>query len=223
MDFGAHDSIFSYLKQHISYFNCDKDDGHGEDHLFRVYKNALYIQQFEGGNKDVIAVSAILHDIHRWIKNDQGKYITPEESVIYAQDIIAPLSLGADEKKQICDAIRYHEYRSYENTDNNFSIETKIIQDADNLDAIGAIGIVRTFKYGFAHNIPEFVNAIPLTQQADYCDGADPSTLHHMYNKLLRIDKNLHTVTAKKLARSRLKFMTRFFDEFIKDWGTYDE
>ena len=223
MNFGENNDLYEFIKSRLMFLGINSDDGHAEDHIYRVFKNAMYIQQFEGGNKDVLAVSSILHDLHRWVRNKANEFISPKESVSYVKKIISPLKLGFQEEFLICEAVENHEYRVYESIKNEFSIETRILQDADNLDAIGSIGIIRTFKYGFVHGVPDYISNIPLTQNAIYYDNIDPSTIHHIYNKLMRIDKNLNTITAKKLSIDRMKIVSLFFDEFIREWNFYEE
>ena len=123
---------------------------------------------------------------------------------------------------KICYCIEYHEEYNW-NGNNVDDLNTLILQDADNLDAIGAIGIIRNFKYGIAHNIIDFDPNIPLYQNEYNESKEDASTIHHMNNKLLRLGKYMNTKTAKKLAKSKTKLMQDFMHIFIQEFtGKYE-
>lgn len=96
-----------------------------------------------------------------------------------------------------------------------------ILQDADNLDAIGAIGIGRTFSYGGAHNVAMYDDKTPLNEENNFSEanGNDPSTIHHFYHKLFKLKNNMNTVTARELADGRTNFMKIFVEEFIDEWN----
>lgn len=100
-------------------------------------------------------------------------------------------------------------------------INTLILQDADNLDAIGAIGIGRTFSYGGSHNIIMYSEKAPLNENNDYSEfnGDDESTIHHFYHKLFKLGDNMNTQTAKELAKKRIEFMKLFVKEFLNEWN----
>ena len=98
-------------------------------------------------------------------------------------------------------------------------IETLILQDADNLDAIGAIGIGRTFAYAGAYGSPMYVPDIPLGRESyDESDLSDPSAIHHFYSKLLKLKDNMHTKTAREIAAGRHRFMEQFVELFLAEW-----
>ena len=78
MNFGEYNDLYEFIKSRLMFLGINSDDGHAEDHIYRVFKNAMYIQQFEGGNKDVLAVSSILHDLHRWVRNKANEFISPK-------------------------------------------------------------------------------------------------------------------------------------------------
>ena len=89
--------------------------------------------------------------------------------------------------------------------------------DADNLDAIGAVGLVRTYQYGFAHNVKGYDPSVPLYHNK-YEEGmVDASTIHHIHNKLLRLGEYMNTKTAKKLAKKKIKLMKNFIDMYISE------
>ena len=99
-------------------------------------------------------------------------------------------------------------------------INTLILQDADNLDAIGAIGIGRTFAYGGSHNVVMYDENVELNENNDYSESndKDASTIHHFYHKLFKLKENMNTYTAKEIAKERTEFMKIFVEEFLKEW-----
>lgn len=193
-------------------------DGHAQDHISRVLNYALRIQSKEGGDIAVIAVSAYLHDIHRWISQDQ-QYISPDKCLDYVKNIIERIPVSQEQKKKILFAIENHDKYNFDTSKtNHICLEADIIQDADNLDAIGAIGIGRAFTYGAIHKIPNYVPTVEFYRNEYTEEINDVSTIHHIYNKLLRIEQTLNTETAKTMARKRTQFMSLFFEQFLAEW-----
>jgi uncharacterized protein len=124
------------------------DSSHDFYHMKRTYALALNIQQKEGGDKIVIGVAALLHDIHRIIGRKSGKYCSPKDSLKEVNKILNKLNLKEDQKKRILHCIEFHEeYDFSKNGKTVNDLETLILQDADNLDAIGAIGIIRNAMF----------------------------------------------------------------------------
>lgn len=194
----------------IELFKKDSS-GHDISHLERVMKLALHIQETEGGDRLIIGISAFLHDIHRIMQNETGKFVSPKDSII---------DLTEEQVNRICYCIEYHEEYNW-NGCNIEDLNTLILQDADNLDAIGAIGIGRTFSYMAVHNMPMYNEEIPLNNTEDYVENkvvVDPSTIHHFYHKLFKISNNMNTVTGKRIAQERTDFMKSFVGEFLDEW-----
>lgn len=199
----------------------EKDfSGHDITHLERVMKTALYLQEKEGGDRIIIGISAFLHDIHRIMQNKTCKFVSPKDSISTIKEILSHIDLTENQVDKICYCIEYHEEYNW-NGNNVEDINTLILQDADNLDAIGAIGIGRTFAYSSTHNIPMYNSDIPLDNSNDYSEDSkvDPSTIHHCYHKLLKLGDNMNTKTAKSLAEKRVKFMKDFIEEFLNEWN----
>ena len=135
--------------------------GHDISHLERVMKLALHIQEIEGGDRTIIGISAFLHDIHRMMQNEIGKIVLPKDSLKNIRNILSNIDLTDEQVNKICYCIEYHEVYNW-NGNNVEDINTLILQDADNLDAIGAIGVGRTFSYMAVHNMPMYDDSIPL-------------------------------------------------------------
>ena len=141
-------------------------------------------------------------------------------SSFFFKTILSNVDLTEEQINKICFAIEFHEEYNW-NGKNVDDINTLILQDADNLDAIGAIGIGRTFSYGGAHNVVMYNENEPLNENNDYSEsnGDDKSTIHHFYHKLFKIGKNMNTNTAKELASRRIEFMKTFVKEFLEEWN----
>lgn len=198
---------------------CKESSGHDISHLERVMKIALHLQEKEGGDRLIIGISAFLHDIHRIMQNEgDGEFVFPKESLPTVRKILADTDLSEEQIEKICFCIEYHEEYNW-NNHNVTDINTLILQDADNLDAIGALGIGRCFAFCGAHNIPMYVPDVPLEKDGAYEEKEnDVSGIHHFYHKLLRLGDYMNTNTAKAMAKVRTDFMKDFTEEFLKEW-----
>lgn len=195
--------------------------GHDIQHLERVYNLALHLQEKEGGDRLVIGVAALLHDIHRLMKRPDGKLTMPVESLPQIESILLGIDFPKDLLPKVLRAIELHEDYSFGVQNQSAQdIETKILQDADRLEAIGAIGVARCFAFGGAHGKPIFDPSFPLTgSQYDSSEAKDPSQIHHFYSKLLKLGSDMHTKTGKAIAKKRHAFMKTFVDQFLDEWS----
>lgn len=214
------EKILQQLEQEVKNVFHAKESAHDIYHLQRVLNLALTLQKKEGGDRLVIAVVAFLHDLHRVIQKETGKFCSPKDSLPRTKDILDKVQLTAEQKAKILHCIEYHEeYNFSKNGKTANDLETLIVQDADNLDAIGAVGIGRTFAYSGAYNIPMWNPKKPFDREFYDEDEHDPSTLHHFYSKLLKLKDNMNTATAKRMASKRHKFMELFLKEFFNEWA----
>ncbi|KWW22361.1 MULTISPECIES: HD domain-containing protein [Peribacillus] len=188
--------------------------GHDWFHIDRVRKLALHIAKEEKrGNAFIIEMAALLHDIPDDKLNDDvdaawGKL----------DDWLQELKLDEDRVKAIQEIIRTISYSSGQLK--LPSIEAEIVQDADRLDAIGAIGIARTFAFGGKKGQPMYDPELPVREnmsKMEYRKGKS-SSVHHFYEKLLRLQDKLNTSTAKKIASERHEYMVGYLKEFYKEW-----
>ncbi len=207
------------LRPYVLEMFCKETSGHDISHLERTMKLALYLQEKEGGDRIVIGIAAFLHDIHRIMQNEgDGEFVFPKESIPKVKEILTKIDLNNEQVERICSAIEYHEEYNW-NYNNVTDINTLILQDADNLDAIGALGIARCFMFAGAHNIPMYEESISLIGEGNYTETAnDISAIHHFYHKLLRLGDYMNTETAKKIAKERSDFMKEFTNKFLKEW-----
>ncbi len=207
------------LRPIISELFSKESSGHDIGHLERTMKLALYLQEKEGGDRIIIGISAFLHDIHRIMQKERGVFVAPKDSLDTVKKILSNIELTQEQIDKICYAIEFHENYNW-NGENVNDINTLILQDADNLDAIGAIGIGRAFAYGGAHNMKMYDNKIPLNEESDYIEGKnDASAIHHFYHKLFKLADNMNTKTAKEIGKQRTEFMRNFVQEFLDEWN----
>ncbi len=216
------EQIIPILKERISDMFIKDSTGHDIYHLERTMKVALDIQAIEGGDHLIIGIAAYLHDIHRILSTVMGTYCYPKDSLLTVRKLLDGLNLSDEQINKICHCIEYHEEYNFNKNNNQVSdIETLILQDADNLDAIGAIGIARTFTFGGAHNRPIYDPNTPLPINEEYHeeDAIEASSIHHFYNKLFKIKDNMNTKTGYELACEREKFVKTYTDNFLSEWN----
>lgn len=192
--------------------------GHDWFHVERVYKMACYIQEREGGDRELIELAALLHDISDHKLN--GGKLNAGGAVAFQMLV----ELGLDEVqalkvKEIVDGVSY---KGAHVPDAMRSIEGKIVQDADRLDAIGAIGIARAFAYGGSQDRPLYIpDHKPVMHNTfESYVSSKSHTVNHFYEKLLLLKDRLHTETAKKIGLQRHKIMEEFLHEFYNEWNT---
>lgn len=197
----------------------DEASGHDIYHLFRVDLLARRIQAAEGGNNLVICVAALVHDLHRILGTGNKTYCSPKNSLPEVEKLIEPLGLDQEIITKVLHCVEYHEeYNFSEDGKHAIDLETLILQDADNLDAMGAIGIGRSFAFMGAHGKPLWLPDVPVDRPFYDESEMDISTIHHFYHKLLKLKDNMNTATGKQLAIERNAYMERFLEEFLAEW-----
>lgn len=208
------------IKPYVIELFKNDSSGHDISHLIRTMNIAKKLCEKENGDRLIVGLSAFMHDIHRIMQNENGKFVSPKDSIPIVRDILDKTDLNNDIKNKICYCIEYHEQYNW-NGNNVSDLNTLILQDADNLDAVGAIGIGRTFSYGGAHNVIMYDENSPLNEDNDFSEsnGNDPSTIHHFYHKLFKLADNMNTETAKTMAIERTDFMKTFVFEFLEEWN----
>ncbi len=207
------------LEQRLKDMFANESSGHDPNHLKRVYNLATRIQDQEGGDRLVIGAAAFLHDLHRLMGKDRGKYCDPKESLPLVEKLLKEVEFPATKIPPVLHCVEFHEEYAFSDQGKTVTdLETLIIQDADNLDAIGAIGIGRTFTFGGAHGVPMWVPERPFDRDTYDEAVGDPSTIHHFYSKLLKLKDNMNTETGKRMAEARHEFMELFLDHFFKEW-----
>jgi uncharacterized protein len=188
------------------------DSAHDFSHITRVYKNAQEIAKHEKVNIKLVLAAVLLHDVVQFPKSDKRSKTASVKSALLAEKLLSKYSFTKKEIKIISDAIRDH---SYSRNKVPKTLEGKILQDADRLDALGAMGIARTFSVGGSEKRKLYNELDPFCQKRKPDDKS--WTVDHFYRKLLLLEKNMHTAYARKEARRRTKFMRRFIAELKKE------
>ncbi len=194
----------------------DAEGGHDWWHIYRVWKSAKQIAQQENVDLFIVELGALLHDIADSKFHDGDETVGPriareflqslnvnKETITHVENIILNISFKGGNQEQ--------EFRSD---------ELDVIQDADRLDALGAIGIARTFNYGGHKNReiynPEIKPNLNMTKE-EYKNSEAP-TLNHFYEKLLLLKERMNTESGKKMAEQRHDFMRTYLDQFYMEW-----
>lgn len=187
--------------------------GHDWWHINRVRNVALKIAEKEGGNRYIIEMSALLHDVDDWKINSEGN---SSKTSTWLKNI----KIDDSEAKIILEVIEQVSFKGAGVLNDAVSLEAKIVQDADRLDAIGAIGIARTFAYGGNKGRPIFLPEIKpeLHDNFESYKKTTAPTINHFYEKLLLLKNRLNTKTAIEIAKNRHTFMEAFLEQFFKEW-----
>jgi len=205
-------NTIAFVKEQLK----DAEGGHDWFHIERVYKNALSIAQDETCDLLVVQLGALLHDIADSKFHGGDETVGPELAKAFLKE------------QQVDNSTVEHVIKIIENISfkgGNFeqefnSKELQIVQDADRLDAMGAIGIARTFNYGGFKNRPLYNPDIqPMVNMSkETYKNSDSPTLNHFYEKLLLLKDRMNTETAKQLAQQRHRFMENFLSQFYAEW-----
>jgi uncharacterized protein len=193
----------------------NQSPAHDFQHILRVYKNAEMISKQEKSvDLDVVLAAALLHDLVVYPKASTKTINSPDYSAEIAKKILLEYKNYPREKiEKVADAIRTH---SYSKKLAPSTLEGKILQDADRLDAIGAIGIARTFSVGGSENRSLYNPTDAFCESERQLDDTQ-WTLDHIKKKLMILKNSMHTKTAKKIAEERTEFMELFLNQLRKE------
>ena len=206
------ESTIAFVKQQLK----DAEGGHDWFHIERVYKNALLIAKDETCEITIVQLGALLHDIADSKFHDGDETVGPNvarkflESEMVSEEIIL----------HVIAIIENISFKGGKVIANFQSKELDIVQDADRLDAIGAIGIARTFNYGGFKNRAIYNPDIPpnLNMSKEEYKKSEAPTLNHFYEKLLLLAAKMNTETGKKIAQERHRFMESYLAQFYAEW-----
>lgn len=189
--------------------------GHDFHHIERVRRNAMAIHKEEkSGDPFVIEMAALLHDIPDE-KLNESEEAGKNKLFLFLQS----LNINEQDMMHIIEVIDSVSFKGGREIDLK-SVEAKIVQDADRLDAIGAIGIARTFAYGGKKGQPMYDPEISVREKMsleEYRSGKS-SSIHHFYEKLLKLRNLMNTKAAKRMANQRHQFMEQFLEQFYREW-----
>jgi len=198
---------------------ADVEPGHDFGHIQRVEGNAVRIYQQEGGNLEVIRIAALLHDLVDY------KLFDKQQSLAIINQWFDELSVAESVARHVFDIIQNLSFSAELDGATPTSLEFAIVQDADRLEALGAIGIARTFSYGGSRQRPFFIEeAFPIMpgSTSDYQAAVSP-TINHFFEKLLTLHLRMKTTTGRQLALERHRFLIVFLNQFIDEWTFVDD
>tara|TARA_R100001377_G_C3182757_1_gene107312 strand:- start:50 stop:706 length:657 start_codon:yes stop_codon:yes gene_type:complete len=193
------------------------EGGHDWFHIERVYKNALLISESESVDNLVVALGALLHDIADSKFHNGDETIGPK----IAREFLFKENVDSKTIEHVVNIIKHISYSSGLDSNKSFtSPELNVVQDADRLDALGAIGIARTFNYGGFKNRALYNPDIKPDLNMDKATykKSDAPTINHFYEKLLLLKDSMNTKTGKKIAEKRHQFMVEFLAHFYAEW-----
>ncbi|HEY8473264.1 MAG TPA: HD domain-containing protein [Natronosporangium sp.] len=193
---------------------------HDHSHLARVAALAATLCRAEGGNEVIVHCAAWLHDLHREARPAGREFfVSPEAMDGRAIHYLEVAGIPGHLHAAVLEAIHYTDRYSFsDRPPHAASLEARCVRDADNLDAIGAIGVARTFAFGGSHDIPLFVDEAELRARLFEHDEKPASTIHHFYDKLLRLPGELETPTARRLGERRGQYLKDFVRQFMWEW-----
>ncbi|MER3319334.1 MAG: HD domain-containing protein [Allomuricauda sp.] len=209
-------NTIDFVKQELQ----NAEGGHDWFHIERVFNTSKLILNHEDGDSLIVQLAALLHDIADPKFHDGDENIGPETAKTFLE------SQFVDEKtiSHVADIIKHMSFKNSLDKNNRKAFTSKelhIVQDADRLDAIGAIGIARAFNYGGFKNRELYNPDVPpnlnLTKK-EYKNSKAP-TINHFYEKLLLLKDKMNTKTGKKLAEERHLFMLEYLNQFYKEWN----
>lgn len=180
--------------------------GHDMHHVWRVFRLG---QRFAGrldADRTVVGCAALTHDLHRTLGDGTG--CDPEETLSEVERILADAGVAGERIEAVRHCVAVHDDLAFRGEDPRpRSLEAEILRDADNLDAMGAVGVARTFAFGGVHGTPLWDP-----------DGEVYSQLYHFEDKLCRLRDELHTEPARELAEDRHEFLETFVERFRAEW-----
>jgi uncharacterized protein len=206
----------SVIKQAIEYvkdvFECEYS-GHDYFHAHRVFKMATRIAEHEGANVEIVQLAALLHDV-------DDRKLSPDtyEGQIKVRRFLTEHNVAASTIETICQIIREVSFGA--NTAAPTTLEGKCVQDADRLDAIGALGIAHAFAYGGHHNRPMHHPGVApkLNMTKEEYQKSESTSINHFYEKLFSLKDCMNTAAAAEIARERDAYMHAFVVEFLREW-----
>lgn len=208
-------STVAFVKEELK----NAEGGHDWFHIERVFRNALLIAKEEKVDVLVVSLAALLHDIADPKFHDGDETIGPKKATNFLIAQKVPKEIG----QHVVKIIKYVSFKnSLSNKKRKFnSKELEVVQDADRLDAIGAIGIARCFNYGGFKNRelynPEILPNLTMSKE-EYKNSNAP-TINHFYEKLLLLKDKMNTSTGKQIALKRHQFMEEYLHQFYGEWN----
>jgi len=212
-----YDQLIAETVKFVKHTLADAESGHDWWHIQRVWNNSLQIMKTESADQLIVELAALLHDIADSKFHDGDEEIGPQKAGCFLRS----QKLNEDLILHIQQIIRNMSFKASLGKVEFQSKELDIVQDADRLDAIGAIGIARVFTYGGFKNRelynPEILPVLNMSKE-EYKNSTAP-TINHFYEKLLLLKDKMNTESGKKIAKERHSFMELYLEQFYKEWN----
>lgn len=214
----AHESrLVARVAEHIKAKFLAESSGHDWHHIKRVWRLARQIAEKEDANQEVAELGALVHDIADWKFHGGDDSVGPRE----AERLLKEEGASPDVIEQVVDIVATISFKGAGVRTAMRTLEGKCVQDADRLDAIGAIGIARCFAYGghagrliYDPDVPPVMHAT-----AEEYKASKGHSLNHFYEKLFLLKDRMNTATGRELAEERHQFMEVFVRRFLEEWG----
>lgn len=203
------------IKKYAEKILQDDQTGHDMDHIHRVLNNAKKIQNIEGGDLFIVLAGAYLHDVM-----DDKLINDPKKARDELGHFLSDIELNEEKEHlfEVIDNVSFsHQLEEKKQLD--LSVEAKIVQDADRLDAIGAIGIGRTFYYGGKKGHKMYDKSVlPRNKMSKEDYRINQTVINHFYEKLFKLKDLMQTETGKQMAEKKTEFMKEFVDNFLEEY-----
>jgi uncharacterized protein len=198
--------IFGAIADEMEDWLGDDSTGHDMDHAWRVFDLGVRIAEAEGADVEAVGAAALTHDVHRAVGESMD--VHPEESLDEVRAVLSAAGYPEEKVADVLHCVKVHDEYEFRGIEHEAeSVEAEVLRDADNLDAMGAVGIARTFAFsGVAgHRLWD-------------PDGEEYSALDHFDEKLLRLREEMHTAATRAFAEERHDFMAEFVERFREEW-----
>ena len=195
---------------------CNEGSGHDWYHIERVYNLTKFLAKKEGANSYISELSALFHDLEDWKfskDNTSGTTVT--------ENFLKDMGVSKEDIEKIVTIIKTMSFKGGVVDSTQHTLEGMVVQDADRLDAIGAIGIARTFTYGGYKNRPIYdpnIKPVEFTSLEEV-KTKENHTINHFYEKLLKLKDLMNTESAREIAKERHEFMEEFLHRFYGEWN----
>ena len=211
-----HEKIITKTVTYVQSELTHAEGGHDWHHIHRVWNTSKEIAAHESCDMLVVELSALLHDIADSKFHGGDEEIGPRK----ATEFLSSIAVNDNTITHVAEIIKNISFKGGKTEKSHSSIELDIVQDADRLDAIGAIGIARAFSYGGFKGRAFYNPSVPpnLNMNKEEYKNSSAPTINHFYEKLLLLKDRMNTATGKKMAEQRHEFMLSYLDQFYKEW-----
>jgi uncharacterized protein len=211
------DDVIEKTALHVRAILAADSSGHDWWHIHRVWQAAMHIGERECADLFVVQLAALLHDIADWKFHGGDESLGPRR----AGKWLAGLQVDSATVDHVCEIIRQVSFKGAGVATPMRTLEGRVVQDADRLDAIGAIGVARAFAYGGHAGRAMYDPDIPPEPHASFAAYKTNSgpTINHFYEKLLLLKDRMHTPAGREMAAARHQFMEQFLDRFYAEWA----